>query len=365
MKKILFILHYPPPIHGAAMVGKHIRDSELINASFDCTYINLSTSASVTEIGKGGIKKIIRYLNILYFTIKNVLQYRPNLIYITISATGAGFYKDALIALIVKLMRVKVVYHFHNKGIDKHQDKWLDNILNKLIFKNVEVILLSEHLYYDISKYVSKANVHYCPNGIPENRKQNSGSIEKGNSENVMVLFLSNLLISKGIYTLLDACRLLKDKNLPFQCILAGGEGDIDTATLAKRISLLEIDDKVTYVGKKYGNDKENEYSKADIFVFPSYDETFGLVNLEAMQFNLPVISTNEGGIPDVVLDNVTGFLVPSHDSKALAEKLEILIVNPVLRKKMGDNGRKRYEENFTLKIFESNFHNIVDKLVS
>jgi glycosyltransferase involved in cell wall biosynthesis len=121
----------------------------------------------------------------------------------------------------------------------------------------------------------------------------------------------------------------------------------------------------VHYVGKKYGTDKEAIFSKADIFAFPTYYETFGLVNLEAMQFCLPIVSTFEGGIPDVVNDGKTGFLVPQKDAKALADKLERLIKNPALRKQMGKAGREKYEKEFTLNAFEKRLKEILTKITA
>jgi len=88
------------------------------------------------------------------------------------------------------------------------------------------------------------------------------------------------------------------------------------------------------------------------------------LVLLEAMQFSLPVVSTFEGGIPDVVENGVTGFLVPQKDVEALAEKLELLIRNPELRKQMGEAGRKRYQEKFTLEKFENTLKDIIEQII-
>ena len=116
-------------------------------------------------------------------------------------------------------------------------------------------------------------------------------------------------------------------------------------------------------MGKKYGTYKAEVFSKADIFAFPTYNETFGLVLVEAMQFSLPVVSTFEGGIPDVVEDGETGFLVPQNDAVALAEKLELLIKDPVLRKEMGEMGREKYEAEFTLAAFEERFTTILKEL--
>jgi hypothetical protein len=70
-KKVLFILHTPPPIHGSSMIGQFIKDSDLINNSFNTQYINLGTSKSIDEIGKKPIRKIFSYLSIIYKTLYN------------------------------------------------------------------------------------------------------------------------------------------------------------------------------------------------------------------------------------------------------------------------------------------------------
>jgi glycosyltransferase involved in cell wall biosynthesis len=122
-------------------------------------------------------------------------------------------------------------------------------------------------------------------------------------------------------------------------------------------IEELNIEDKVEIVGPKYGKEKEEYFVKSDIFIFPTFyeNETFGLVNLEAMQYRLPVITTNEGGIPDVVIDGETGFIIEPRDIGDLANKIEILINDQDLRQKMGKAGYKRYHEYFTLDHFEMN----------
>ena len=95
-----------------------------------------------------------------------------------------------------------------------------------------------------------------------------------------------------------------------------------------------------------------------------SYYETFGLVNLEAMEHKLPVISTNEGGIPDVVKHGINGLIVEVKSGKVaadeLAERLAQLIDNPALREQMGEEGYKIFKEHFVIDRFE---HAIKDAL--
>ena len=64
-QKILFIMHMPPPVHGAAMVGQYIHDSKLINGEFDCHYINLTTAKNLQDIGKVGMRKLFDFFKLL------------------------------------------------------------------------------------------------------------------------------------------------------------------------------------------------------------------------------------------------------------------------------------------------------------
>ncbi len=144
---------------------------------------------------------------------------------------------------------------------------------------------------------------------------------------------------------------------------MIGGEGDITAAQMQTRIEMNGLEDHMTLAGKKYGTDKESAFEKADIFVHPTYLDCMPLVLLEAMQHSLPIVSTFEGAIPDVIEDGVTGFLVTQKDAEALADKLEILIRNPEMRISMGKTGRIKYEQEFTLERFERRMAEILGEI--
>ena len=355
--KILFVLHYPPPVHGAAAVGLQIKESKLINSAFNCTYINLGTSLTIDEIGGKSWSKLFRYLHILGKVMWNIITDRPDLCYLTISSKGAPFYKDAIIVWMVKLLRVKLVYHFHNKGVSLNHDRFMDNLLYKFVFNNTKVILLSKFLYSDIRKYVDEDNVYYCPNGIEKSNHE-----LKSNKKNNIpeLLFLSNLLVFKGVYVMLDSFVLLRKRMVNFHCTMVGGIGDITEKDLLNKLENLGLKDHVSYVGKKYGIEKDKEFAKSSIFIHPTLDDCFPLVLLEAMQYSLPIVSTFVGGIPEIVEDGVNGYLVAMNDSVALAEKLEMLIQNPHLCVKMGNVGNEKLNSRFVLEIFEQRLKEIL-----
>ena len=359
-RKVLFILHTPPPLHGAATVGKYICESSLINSEFECKYLRLGTTTSFKERRKITARKFLRFIKLVIRAFFTSLSFRPDLVYLSITSKGMGFYKDALVVLALKLTGSKLLFHFHNKGIRTRQHIKFDDLIYNFVFRKANVILLSKHIYHDIKKYVPASRVYYCPNGIPDTINKSQNTKQKENKEPLEILFLSNLIESKGVFVLFEACKILKQKGLTYHCTYVGDAGDVNAQQFHDKVNELELTAQIEYVGKKYGEEKEEVFSNADIFVHPTFEDCFPLILLEAMQHKLPVVSTFEGGIPDIVEDGRTGFLVPQKDAVALAEKLEILIQNPTLRQKMGNAGRKKYEEEFTINKFEKNLLKII-----
>lgn len=360
--KTLFILHYPPPIHGAALVGQCIKESQVINNRLDARYINLSTSVAVNEIGKGGFKKWFRYARILGLTYWQGLFWRPNLVYITLSSHGAGLIKDSMVVLICRLLSLRHVYHFHNKGVERYAQTKIGKSLYPFIFKKAEVILLSPLLYQDIAAYVPEDRVHYCANGIPAIKAREES--KPGNkSTPLQLLFLSNLIASKGVWKVLETCQLLQQENVNFQCTLAGGEGDISTQEVQDFIHEHSLSDKVSYIGKVHGVKKQAIFEKANVFLHPTKEDCFPLVLLEAMQYALPIISTAEGAIPEIVTDKKEGFIVEKDNAKVIAECVNYYLAHDNVRIKHGNTGKNKYEELYTTKAFEDRFIKIMENI--
>ncbi|GHV47981.1 glycosyl transferase [Bacteroidia bacterium] len=313
----------------------------------------------MTEIGELSFKKIILYISIILQTLKSLIAFRPQLCYIALTAKGIAFYKDFIIILLFKLFRRRVILHFHNKGVCQYQNKCLDDRLYRFVFNHSKVILLSNKLYADIQKYVNRKDVFLCPNGISDQVMDN----QKTAHSTIQILFLSNMMKAKGVFDLLDACDILNRKGIEFQCNFVGKWADITEVDLNNAIKERKLTCKVLAHGARYGSDKKAFFNEADIFVFPTFYvyETFGLVNLEAMLYGLPIISTNEGGIPDIINNGVTGYIVEKRNSVELAERMEELIKNPELRESMGKAGRQKFQEQYTLERFEKRICEILN----
>ena len=120
---------------------------------------------------------------------------------------------------------------------------------------------------------------------------------------------------------------------------------------LVKLAENLNINNSITFVGKIENDGVVDYLHKMDIFVVPSISdsETFGVSAVEASACSLPVIVSNIGGLPEVVINGKTGFLVEPKNIDDLTEKLLILINDKMMRKKMGEEGRNYVEANYRL----------------
>lgn len=362
-KRILFMTPLPPPVHGSAMMSQYIKESKLINEAFDCDYVNLSTSRRMDEIGKTSIAKLGRFIGSYAKVLGKLLCHRYDLCYLAITCHDIGFLKDAPFVLMCKLFRRKVVIHQHNKGMAGCVDKPLYRWLLPLVYRNTKVILLSWRLYPDIEKVVKKEQILICPNGIPETLKEEP--VAKRNNKIPHLLFLSIFLITKGVLVLLDALEILKEKGYSFVCDFVGGEtAEIDAARFKDEVEKRGLDRLVIYNGRQYGVDKERFFKQADAFILPSYNECFPLVNLEAMQYKLPVITTNEGGIADIVEEGVNGFVREKQDAVAVADRLAVLLADENLRLSMGESGYRKYKANYTINRFEMNLLECLKKSI-
>ena len=357
--KLFFILHLPPPVHGAAMMGKYIHDSRVINEVFDCRYFNLTLAKNLQDIGKGGIRKLRNFIRQLGKIRTEVRTFQPDLCYVTPNAKGGAFYKDFVVVMMLKAMGQKVVVHYHNKGVATRQNRILDNWLYQRFFRNLKVILLAKPLYQDICKYVKEKDVYFCPNGIPVQQELPV----RINHKEFNILFLSNMMEAKGVWDLVEACRILKEKGKKFHCHFVGKWSDISEEEFQRKIHLFNMGNCISAYGGKYGNEKEIYFQKADVFVLPTHNECFPLVLLEAMEHELPCISTQEGGIAAIIDEGKTGYVVERKNPQALAGKIERLIDQPALCKAMGIAGKEKLNREFTLNKFECKLRDILQEI--
>ena len=170
----------------------------------------------------------------------------------------------------------------------------------------------------------------------------------------------SRLVPVKGLIYLLRAVALLR-RELPHVRVEVAGSGT-HAGQLQREAEMLGLGDTVAFVG--WQRDIWPWLARWDVFVQPSLDEGFGMAPLEAMAAGLPVVATRVGGLPELVEDGRTGYLVPPADAPALAARLHDLASSAERRHVMGSAARTRVRDYFSAERMTADWVSIYDELL-
>jgi hypothetical protein len=171
-----------------------------------------------------------------------------------------------------------------------------------------------------------------------------------------IVLQLGRMVPRKGVDTVIQGVATLRTRHgIDAELLVVGGDFDQrhgrDAPEMRRLLALagqLGVAGHVRFTGQKPRAELRDYYSAADVFVTTPWYEPFGITPVEAMACARPVIGSEVGGIKSTVVDGVTGFLVPSRDPQAVAERLAVLRRDPVLASGMGQEGLRRAYQFYT-----------------
>jgi glycosyltransferase involved in cell wall biosynthesis len=362
-KRILFFVPLPPPVHGAALRNKSLVESKAINDTFLVNVLPFDFAQQSEDIGKLSFVKIYKSIIRTFQIVRRILCFKPDLVYFNVSLYGFALYRDLFYTMIFKYFRCRILFHLRTQGVSAQvkRSKFKKKLF-KLLFKNTHIICLSNFLTTDINE-VYNGKPLIINNGIPDLSLASRG--RKPLNPIPVILFLSNLAKAKGILELLEALKILNERQVAFHANIVGAPVDIPMGDLQEKVVDLSLNDKVQILGPIFGEEKIELLRGADVYTLPTYFEAFPGTILEAMQFSLPVVSTFEGAIPEIVDDGRTGFLIPKHNAMELAEKLQILLQDQDLRLTLGSAGRLKYLNNYTLEMFETNMKAAFEHVIS
>lgn len=361
---ILFMVHLPPPVHGAALRNQSLLDSELLNASFNIIPLPLRFAESMSDLHKFSVRKLFLMVSYAVKLMRILLTRQVDLAYFTMSPAGGAFLRDVVFVAILKAFHKKRLFHFRVKGIRKTISSRWKKRLARFAFAGADVVFLSNHHLHDFEG-LSIRKPYIVPNGIKIEKSSPEPEPGHASHEKPQILFLSNLSEKKGVRDLINALALVKSRGYTFEARLVGGEWDLSYAAVRDLITEAGLGRDIHVEGSKFGNEKFDILGDADIFVFPTYFELFPGVILEAMQFGKAIVTTREGSIPEMIDDGRNGILVDQRDVAALADAVAYLIDHPTEREQMGQRAREKFFSDFTLEVFEKRMLDVFTNVIN
>ncbi|WP_445725690.1 glycosyltransferase family 4 protein [Flavobacterium sp.] len=229
--------------------------------------------------------------------------------------------------------------------------------LEKIAVQKADVIIVNSKFMksqIENNYFVDENKLRILIKGIDLNNYRFNPSKDFNNS--IHILFVKADYKRGGLFDLVDAISLIKDNNIKLTVI---GPPNNELNLIEKYIKKSGLQS-FKVIGPTHPNEVKKYLNCADIFCVPSYKEALGVANMEALASGLSVISTNVGGIPEVLDNGECGWLVEPGNPKMLAEAINECITNDALRIKKSEYGFQ-YVQQFDSKNLVKNFLNIID----
>lgn len=233
-------------------------------------------------------------------------------------------------------------------GRSYHLSTWVEKLA---LESSDRIVAVSKGSREEILKYfnVDPERVKVIHNGIDLNLYRHIETDSTRKSFDLLdqpyVLFVGRVSRQKGMTYLIDAMKYVDPGVRCVCCTSAPDTKELEDEIAAKVAS----EPRVLWINYLLREEQYVElYSNAAVFACPSIYEPFGIINLESMACETPVVASAVGGILETVVDGETGFLVPPADPKAIADAINKLIRNDEMRRQFGKNGRKRVEDHFS-----------------
>ena len=299
----------------------------------------------------------------IFSILRLVLKIRPDILHVQ----APNFFSCNAIP-VAKLTRIPIIATAHRAELAPVSNP-ISIIRKHALARFNRIVAVSNHtksLAINAGVDISKISVIYnsCDERALFNGKDKGFERKKhnfGSSDNI-ILFVGNLIKRKGLRSLIESLNTLRRRKSDFIAIIVG-EGE-DLQELKSMVNKYGLNSFVKFYGRIPKTTLSELYTAADVFVLPSTSEGHSVALLEAMASGLPIVASDIEGNMESVEDGVNGLLFRTGNSECLAEKLEIILSDPKLKKMMSDKSYETYIQKFSTKKQIHNYLKIYDSLI-
>jgi len=359
MEDVLVVGQTPPPVHGQSIMLKGLLDGKYDGIRLN--HVRMRFSRTVDEAGKFQLRKLL----LLFITWAQIVvgrfESRSRILYFPPAGpTLIPVIRDIVLLLGTRWMFRYTVFHFHAAGLTEIYPR-LPRILKpfyNLAYRNPDLAIFTAKSRTPIGVELAAKAIAVVPYGIQDFAGSQIFDRSPRPSTDPCILFMGILCEGKGLMILIEACSLLHKAGVAFRVVCGGTWGaGTSHAEVAALIESHGLTDTFSFPGVLSGEGKWKVFKEADVFCFPShyFAESSPVVLIEAMSFQLPIVTTNWRGIPDVVGESGGAFIVDPRRPDLVAQRLEQLLGDRTLREAMGKKNREWFCEHGTIESYRRN----------
>lgn len=338
-KRVVMIGPFPGELNGMTIANQMLYDGMSTRDDIErVDYLNTIVKGSKLNYGQQGrfqLKKAFYSLKPIFQGVSKIIFNKWDVVYITPAQSYIGFIRYIPYIFASKLKGTKCYIHFHGGFVKQMYDSLSDKkkgFIRKWFNKCDGIIVLGNSLVEMLDNIVPHNKIKVCENGVQQEYILSSEEFDRKSNDikedsKLRILYLSNLMKTKGILELLDACIKMKEENIDFSIDIAGKiENDIEKDVRSK---FDQLGDTVVYHGIVNGESKKELLHKTNIFCLPTYYPNEGqpISILEAMCNGCAILTCDQGGISDIVQDGCNGIMCKPN-SESIFEKMLVLKVD-------------------------------------
>lgn len=281
------------------------------------------------------------------------------------SADWSAFYSNS--------KKKPLVVTYHNDIIGQGLASLVAHIYNSVglnyVLKTAAKIIITQPGYLQSSSHLAKYRdkIEVIPNGVDVEKFQ---PIQASDNEDKSTIFFLSVLDEfhkyKGLDYLLEALKIVKN-NVPDVKLIVGGKGVL-LDHYQEMAASLGLKDNVEFAGFIPDEEIADYYSQASVFVLPSISslqEGFGIVALEALACQTPVVTTDIVGVAHDLKQIKGGIVIPPRDTHKLADAITQILSDAQMQKEMGQRGRKLVQEKYTWKVVASSMEKVYKEILA
>jgi len=355
---VLVYAHIAPPVNGVTLMSEEVI-SALKRYNYNPIVINLGLSNNLNDIGSFDISKVLSYFRIQLRIFLSILKFRPKIIYATFPPNGLSFLKETPLILVAKLFGIKIITHIHGRGLTKIKSY---KYMYQFLYSDLIRIHLSTSLFKENVRFINKNSCDYIlPNGLKD---EGSICMKRNNKKDFKIVYFGNISKEKGILDFLATIEKVLHIDNTIRVEIAGKFISTKIEELVKDIinSSEYLREKVCLYGPKYKENKLDFFADADLLFYPSYNDAMPLVIIEAYMMSLPVLAYKEGGIQDMLVNEV--FLLEKGDIDTAVKRIvQYVQTSKEVKQKYRNLVREHYAKNWNINLFEEKFYNIIKNI--
>ncbi len=336
---------------------------------FEVRFLDVQLVRNVADFERVRPRKLFRLLASLLHAAWCLGTLRYDAVCLPLATNRNAFLKDSVYIWLANLFHVPIVILEHGTNIPalyQKSGRAVRALMRATLRKANRCVVLAACLKFNFEAFVPRERIDAVYLGIDPVR--NGSGQRRRSPEKLTMLYLSTLLLAKGIMVLLNALPAVLAARSDVECVIAGGWGS-DAGTVRNEVerflckSLFR--EHVSLIGPVQGPDKLSALEQADIFIMPTLADTAPLVLLEALRAGLPIVATRVGAIPEIVADGVNGLICEPGNPAELAEKILYLADHAELRQRMRQNNRQRFQDYFTTEQFAERMIRVFESVLA